>query len=307
MNDKLPFDSLSCGSRMWCETFFGNCICSLLVHWLIRIWVKLLFFSWSVPKYFLRWVLQWMLWTRTRTLRCITPLAMVWRGAWIFCWRTEPLCKLNLLALLAAITSFFFLHYIVWLSRIASQHPRKHGWQDAHWRCEAQQPGWGSQVAGKGCLPVDRLCYSHGRMNSLAPGSSFFNLRRLVPPFIFLCYPVAVHKIRWRGCHTTAVVHDDLCTPALFLLFSLVQSRLCIHIFFFFSVLLIYVFSFSVKSLVVYVYVISQRDGTAKPASIFGRMFRLSNIGWILIVSLNRKIGITIPSTIKTVQNDSID
>lgn len=22
MNDKLPFDSLSCGSRMWCETFF---------------------------------------------------------------------------------------------------------------------------------------------------------------------------------------------------------------------------------------------------------------------------------------------
>lgn len=231
MNDKLPFDSLSCGSRMWCETFFWE-LHLLLVHWLIRIWVKLLFFSWSVPKYFLRRVLQWMLWTRTRTLRCITPLAMVWRGAWIFCWRTEPLCKLNLLALLAAITSFF-LHYIIWLSRIASQHPRKHGWQDAHWRCEAQQPGWGSQVAGKGCLPVDRLCYSHGRMNSLAPGSSFFNLRRLVPPFIFLCYPVAVHKIRWRGCHTTAVVHDDLRTPALFLLFSLVQSRLCIHIFFF--------------------------------------------------------------------------
>lgn len=305
MNDKLPFDSLSCGSRMWCETFFGNCICSLLVHWLIRIWVKLLFFSWSVPKYFLRWVLQWMLWTRTRTLRCITPLAMVWRGAWIFCWRTEPLCKLNLLALLAAITSFF-LHYIIWLSRIASQHPRKHGWQDAHWRCKAQQPGWGSQVAGKGCLPVDRLCYSHGRMNSLAPGSSFFNLRRLVPPFIFLCYPVAVHKIRWRGCHTTAVVHDDLCTPALFLLFSLVQSRLCIHIFFFFQYCAYMYFPFLWNHLW-FMFMLFLKETARLNQPVFLEGCLDSNIGWILIVSLNRKIGITISSTIKTVQNDSID
>ncbi len=125
MNDKLPFDSLSCGSRMWCETFFGELhlllTCSLTNQ---DLGSNFYFFSWSVPKYFLRRVLQWMLWTRTRTLRCITPLAMVWRGAWIFCWRTEPLCKLNLLILVRFASCdhifFFFVHSLTVSNCIAA-------------------------------------------------------------------------------------------------------------------------------------------------------------------------------------------
>lgn len=303
MNDKLPFDSLSCGSRMWCETFFGELhlllTCSLTNQ---DLGSNFYFFSWSVPKYFLRRVLQWMLWTRTRTLRCITPLAMVWRGAWIFCWRTEPLCKLNLLALLAAITSFFFF-CILWLSRIAYRSTLEN-------------------MDGKTAIDVAKL-NNQDEVLRLLEKDAFLqiafvilmgawtvwlqdhhSLISLVPPFIFLCNPVAVHKIRWRGCHTTAVVHDDLRTPALFLLFSLVQSRLCIHIFFFniaHILKMIYMsFPFMWNHLW-FMFMLFLKETARLNQSVFLEGYLDPNIGWILIVSLNRKTDIIIPSTIKTV------
>lgn len=76
-------------------------------------------------------------------------LAMVARNVWIFFLSMALLCKFDH-PFLCKSDAF---NISLTVSNVL-QHAPEHGWEDTHRRCQAQQPGRGSQVTREGCLPL---------------------------------------------------------------------------------------------------------------------------------------------------------